>query len=162
MVHMGVESGSEPYRKKLLGRHMPNETIVGAARLAQKNNIGILAFMMVGMPGETFKDMFRTIILNLQIRPVNIITSIFYPLKGTALYDYCIENDLIDWKKKDEMVVFTYDTCLKMNIFRRLYIIACKWILSGLPAVYNFRISDLFRFIRIQFNLWYNKKINFN
>ncbi|KMP10459.1 hypothetical protein UZ36_07580 [Candidatus Nitromaritima sp. SCGC AAA799-C22] len=161
MIHMGVESGSEPYRKKLLGRHMPNETILSATRLAQKNNIDVLAFMMVGMPGETCLDMLKTIILNFQMKPLNIITSIFYPLKGTPLYDYCIENDLINWKKKKKMVVFTYDTCLKANFLKRIYIILCKWTLSGLPALYNFRFSDLSHFFRIQFNLWYKKRVDF-
>ena len=161
MIHMGIESGSESYRRRMLDRRMSNSVIEKSFHLAKQYNIDIMAFMMVGMPDESFLDSLKTIALLLRMRPKGVQTAIFYPLTNTPLYDYCYKNDLVNEEKKKEIVVYTYDTCLKVGYFKRRWIILNKWIVSGTYVLYDLRWDMMWRFGKIQSRKWFLRRINF-
>jgi anaerobic magnesium-protoporphyrin IX monomethyl ester cyclase len=160
-VHMGVESGSYEYRKSMLGRKMTNEVILRACDNIKKFNMRISAFLMVGMPDESCLDMVRSLLFIWKIKPEGIQTGIFYPLKGTPSYDYCEKNGLINWKKRKEMVVYTYDTSLNVNWLKRYFIIFCKWALGAIPLLCHFKLDLIPKFFKIQYRLWILKKIDY-
>ncbi|HPG31171.1 MAG TPA: radical SAM protein, partial [bacterium] len=95
-VSIGIESGSEEFRRKYLNRKMTNEQIINAFRSAKKYGIETNSFNMIGFPYETEEDIFKTIKLNKIIQPDNIQCTIFYPFKGTELYKLCLENNFIN------------------------------------------------------------------
>ena len=160
-VHMGVESGSFAYRKKMLGRHMSNEVILRACDNIKKYGMRINAFLMVGMPDESCLDILKSLFFIFKINPSSIQTGIFYPLKGTPSYDYCEKNNLINWDKRKKLVVYSYDTALNVNIFKRYFIIASKWILVSIPVIRRFKFSMVPLFFKIQYRLWYLKKVDY-
>jgi anaerobic magnesium-protoporphyrin IX monomethyl ester cyclase len=91
----GIESGSEEYRRRWLGRRMSNERIVAAARVAHEHGIKRFGFNMVGMPFETSADAAETLRLAKEIAPELTVFSQFLPLPGTPLHEVCRQNDLL-------------------------------------------------------------------
>jgi len=160
-VHMGVESGSFEYRKRMLGRKMSNEVILKACSNIKKYGMKITTFLMVGMPDESYLDMLRSLFFILKIRPTGMQTGIFYPLKGTPSYNYCEDKGLINWEKRKEMVVYTYDTSLNVSALKRYYIIFCKWALGAIPVIAHFKISLIPHFFKIQYRLWILRKVDY-
>ena len=97
-VGMGIECGDEAFRRKFLNRHMTNDQIIDAFRMLRAIPGMILtSYNMRGFPVAYDTELTRkTTALNARCG-VNIVqTSLFYPFRGTKLYDYCIDNDLID------------------------------------------------------------------
>jgi len=84
-VHLGVETGSEELRSKVLGRNVPDRAIIEAAERLKKAGIKLVTFIMLGIPGENEKSYRETVLLLRRIRPAWIIQSYFTPLPGTFL-----------------------------------------------------------------------------
>ncbi len=97
-LEMGIESGSEPLRRKVLERKMTNERIIEAFDLAHKYGLKTMSFNMVGIPYETKKDIDQTIKLNRRLKPSSIQVSMFQPYPGTGLYDICEKNNWLNGK----------------------------------------------------------------
>lgn len=91
-VDIGIESGCEGLRRKLLKRNMNNHDIVDTARILKKVGIKFCTLNIVGFPTETRQQMWETYELNDKIKPDGTIVSIFYPFPKTELADYCLEN----------------------------------------------------------------------
>jgi radical SAM superfamily enzyme YgiQ (UPF0313 family) len=91
-VFMGVEVGNEEYRKRMLNRNMSNAVIAHAYENAKKAGLESFAWVMLGLPDETPEMIEETIEFLIKIRPDIIGWSVFHPLPGTFLYEYCREN----------------------------------------------------------------------
>ncbi len=98
-IWFGIESGSEQYRVRNLGRKMTNEQIIIAARNAKKFGINRLTFNIVGMPSETIEDARETLRLNQQIQPEFFYFFTYIPLEGTPLYKVAEAQNLLLDKK---------------------------------------------------------------
>jgi radical SAM superfamily enzyme YgiQ (UPF0313 family) len=94
-VIIGLESGNERIRSKILNRVYSNETVMKAVDAARKKGIKIGIFNMVGLPTETLADFTDTVKMNQQIHPDWHSTSIFFPYMGTALYQVAKEMKLL-------------------------------------------------------------------
>jgi len=94
-VIIRLESGNYRIRKEILNREYSNELVLLAVETAKKYNIKIGIFNMVGIPTETKEDFADTINLNRIIKPDWHSTSIFFPYKGTKLYDLSDELGLL-------------------------------------------------------------------
>lgn len=94
-VDIGVESGSEELRSRVLKRMMSNQDIINAARTLKEARIKFCTLNMVGLPTETPEQMRQTYELNRALRPDGTIVSIFYPYPKTELADFCLEQGLI-------------------------------------------------------------------
>jgi len=92
---VGVECGNEILRNSLLNKQIPTQTIINAFRLIRSFNIASKAFNMIGLPGETRRNIEETFQLNKTIKPDIRSVTIFRPYPGTALYDYCAERKWI-------------------------------------------------------------------
>jgi len=92
---IGVETGSPRLRREIMGREMSNEQIENAFRWCRKAGLYSLAFIMLGVPGETPETLFDTIELTKRLDPDMVYCSIFTPYPGTALYSMCQRNGWI-------------------------------------------------------------------
>ena len=99
-VAIGVESGDEEFRKKVLDRSTSQGKIVEAFRLAKKYGLHTHAFNMVGLPHETAEVIEKNFALLQTLKPDSFQVSIFYPLRGTRLHTVCKEQGYLD---SDEM-----------------------------------------------------------
>lgn len=94
-VTIGLESGNERIREEVLDRHYSNETIRQAVQSARKYHIKVGMFNLIGLPTESYKDFQDTLRLNQELQPHWHSTSIFFPYKGTRLYELSEELGLI-------------------------------------------------------------------
>ena len=95
-VDIGIESGSEELRYKLLKRNMSNQDIINTAKILKKVKIRFCTLNMVGFPTETRQQMWKTYELNENIKPDGTIVSFFYPFPNTELADYCLKNSFLE------------------------------------------------------------------
>jgi len=95
-VSIGIESGNEHIRRDLLNRHYPNRTILDAFQTARRYQLKSHAFTMIGFPGEDRNAIFETYVMLREARPTTAQTTIFFPLKGTALYEKVAAEGLIN------------------------------------------------------------------
>lgn len=91
---IGIECGSEQFRRERYGRHMSNRTIIESFRHAREAGLETYAFNMVGAPGETFSDYLETVRLNQIIMPTGLQMTIYYPYPGSELYSYAVNARL--------------------------------------------------------------------
>ncbi len=95
VIAIGIESGNEELRTKVLERRMKGKRIVEAFDIVRKHGIATYSFNMVGIPGET-KELFKeTIRLNAQINPDVVQQTIFYPYRGTVLGDLAYKKGYV-------------------------------------------------------------------
>jgi radical SAM superfamily enzyme YgiQ (UPF0313 family) len=91
-IFVGVEAGNEAYRKKYLNRKMTNETIKQAFDVSRRVGLERFAWVMLGLPEETPGMVQETIDFLLELQPDIIGWSVYHPLPGTELYQYCREK----------------------------------------------------------------------
>ena len=95
LIKVGVETGSEELRKKVLNRQISNQEIISLFKKAKEIGLKTYSFNMVGIPGETKDSIKETILLNAQIQPDFMQITIFYPYMGTTLGNYSSKMGLV-------------------------------------------------------------------
>lgn len=96
-VSIGIESGDEYIRNKILKRNMTDKQIIETFRVAREAGLKTYAFNMVGIPFETKESIKKTIELNRKCKPDYVGVSIFNAFKGTEIYETCSKNG---WLRK--------------------------------------------------------------
>lgn len=115
-IAMGIETGNEKYRKDMLDRQMPQQSIINAFRIAKKAGIHTYSFNMVGFPNETREDIFSTIDLNREGRVDEIQCTIFYPFVGTRLREFCEDQGMLDESEKEVASYYEMPTIKNPNL----------------------------------------------
>jgi len=95
-VSMGVETGDEELRRRVLNKNISDQQIVEAAANLHRNGIKILTNNMLGLPGETIGQALKTIALNTQIGTEYPWCSILQPYPGTAIEQKLMETGTLD------------------------------------------------------------------
>jgi len=137
-VNMGVESGSEELRRMLLNKKISDAEIVDSARRLHRHGIKVLTNNMLGLPGETLEDAFKTVKLNIKIKTDYPWCSILQPYPNTRIEEcakkYSKKNDCGGKKFQN---TFFEDTVLdqpdmeKIVNLQKLFYIAVK-----MPALF--------------------------
>ncbi|MEM2779684.1 MAG: radical SAM protein [Candidatus Bathyarchaeia archaeon] len=91
-IELGVETGDPNLLENIGKRGCNLSNIKKAFRLAQIEGISTCAFLMVGLPGESWKTVQNTKKLLKEIKPNNISISIVTPFPGTPLYEMAEQN----------------------------------------------------------------------
>lgn len=131
-VKIGLESGNEEIRKNILKRSTPDDVLIRAFKIAENTGLRSWAFNMVGFPTETASMIMDTVRINAKIRPYILRCSIFYPYKGTELYRYCDENNLLDDSKKEAYSSYMEGSVLKLKDLSQSEIIKAKQLFKWL------------------------------
>ncbi|MBL7142412.1 MAG: cobalamin-dependent protein [Candidatus Pacebacteria bacterium] len=100
LFRFGVESGNDYILKEVLNKGITTAQIKKAFKLSRKKGIKAQAYNMIGVPCEGVKEILDTIKLNAQIKPDISVVSIFYPYKGTHLYDFCLQKGFLKEEKE--------------------------------------------------------------
>lgn len=95
-ISIGIESGNEGFRRKMLKRNYSNEEVLKAIDTVLGSGIQVSVNNMIGFPDETREMVFDTIELNRKFKAHNHSVSIFQPFRGTELYDYCVSKGYWD------------------------------------------------------------------
>jgi len=142
-VYIGVESGNEEIRKKLLNRHHSNKDIIEAFQKLKKANISTFSYNIVGFPFETKEQMEETLKINKIIKPDMGIVFYLYPYPGTKLFTISKEHNLLLSDKEGgnisgylerPAIKFTHckrKDCIKMYNKMQLFLIS-QGVVTGL------------------------------
>lgn len=95
LVSLGIESGNDKIRNEILNRDLKKEDIVNAFKSAHKAGLQVGAFNMIGLPGESEKEIIETINFNRKLKADHPICQLFMPLKGTPIRTLCEEKKII-------------------------------------------------------------------
>ncbi len=95
-VHISVDSTSEHVREKVLNRKTKNVDIVKQIKMINDFGINTWVNYMLAAPESTLKDDLLSISMNKKSKTTYASYSTTVPMKGTALYDYSVRNNLID------------------------------------------------------------------
>lgn len=150
-VSIGVESGDELIRRKVLGRNMPNQVIIDAFKNTKMTGIKRKSFNMVGIPHETVGSIFKTIWLNFKTAPDAVQTSIYYPFRGTELGDECYARGWVDTKRKKKLKLYANDSILSLPGLPRWFIRIAKWLNSAM-VLRSGNLNELRAGIKMIFN----------
>lgn len=135
VVKMGVEAGNPDIRNQVLNRNIPDSVLIEDFRLARQYGLKPQAFNMIGLPTETRENMMETVRLNAKLRSYIVWMSTFMPYPGTVLHDFCVNNDLIDPQKWDEVRSYRGGSVLKEGSFTYLELekmrVMFKWHLNA-------------------------------
>jgi len=104
---IGIESGDEEYRSRVLNRKMSDQVIIDAINYLKDNNIIVSSYNMIGLPGMDRKHVFKTIELNKLAKPSSSAVTMFMPFPDNELTKSLIEQKLID---PDNIIVADGDT----------------------------------------------------
>jgi len=173
-VSIGIESGDQELRKKLLNRKQDQESIVNAFHIARKHGLHTYAFTMVGFPGENVRSMSKTFELVKRAHPDSVQTTIFQPLIGTELYNKVVEERLYDPSQPMPKDYYTQSSLLfshgqKARIKRAQALIpsanTITWFGKGLFIIcvyipFAFRLFDALRvYTEMRKNYWVGSSI---
>jgi len=162
-IDLGVETGNEDLRRKVLRRPMSNQQILETARAARKVGMQVKTLNMVGLPGETPQMHMETVRLNRQIRPTIVGLSVFTPFPGTDLYEVCVKEGYLPPHKEIPYDVAFHKCILRMPHFTAKQIHRCYslfgirvfWKQTKLKALgYTILYSDIGKFLLNRFSQW--------
>jgi len=135
-VMVGLESGNEYIRNKLLLRALKADDMITAFHRFKEVGIETVSFNMVGLPEETPAAVLETVKLNAESQVTAPQVSIFYPFPGTSLAKYCEEKGYVRPFRGDVYDYFS-DSSLEMESLSREQIIAYR--ISFRPFMYIYR-----------------------
>jgi len=95
-VGIGIESGNEHIRNKILDKKLPTETIIKAAETLKRGGLTFHTFNMFGLPEENLASAYETLNLNIKIKPDVMYTQMFHPYPGTKFFDSEAEKAIIN------------------------------------------------------------------
>ncbi|HEV3484883.1 MAG TPA: radical SAM protein [Vicinamibacterales bacterium] len=100
MLALGIETESDDVRKDMVKR-LERQKIQTAFKNMRDAGIKSFAFFIFGYPGETVESMDRTVDYAIELDPdfANFYPAVPYP--GTALWDKCVREGLIDATNAD-------------------------------------------------------------
>ncbi|MBF0216195.1 MAG: B12-binding domain-containing radical SAM protein [Candidatus Omnitrophica bacterium] len=101
IVRIGIESGSEKFRKKYLARNMTDAEIRRAFSVLKKAGLDQVGFFIYGFPHETEDEMKMSYDFLAELDPSGgSQVSVFYPYPETTLEKECVELGLMTGKNK--------------------------------------------------------------
>lgn len=112
-VGIGVESGNEEIRKKVMNKKIPNSVYEKAFKNCHKYGIRTTANVMMGLPFETEENILESAAFVKKLEARSLSISIFAPYCGTKLRDVCIKNGYMEDKLCDEIGIIN-NSILKM------------------------------------------------
>lgn len=101
-VCVGIESGDDELRKRVLGRTQGNDTIRRSIELLRANGIRVMTTNMLGIPGGSLESDLMTLRLNSECRVDYAWASLTYPYPGTRIHAIAKELGL-DVPGKDSL-----------------------------------------------------------
>ena len=132
-IFFGVQSGSPPILKKL-NTNITTEQVVKAFNVCREEGIQIACSFMLGIPGETVKDMETTFKFAKDLDPDWCHFYVFIACPNSSLYEEVLQSHLYDrmegflaFAKTDD---FNYESVLELQKrFQRGYNLSRKRIL---------------------------------
>jgi len=97
-VYQGFDAANDDLRKNIVKRGVSKDRIKNNVDLLKENKISTYVSAIVGWPGETPKQMWETVDFFCELSPDLADSHVLYPYPGTEIFEYCLNNKIIDKK----------------------------------------------------------------
>ncbi len=94
-LNIAVESGSPRVLKEVIKKPLDLDKVERLIKFTRKINLESCIFLIIGMPGETLKDMWDSYKYAKKIGVYKPFVSVATPYPGSLLYDLCLEKKYI-------------------------------------------------------------------
>ncbi len=95
-IGMSIESGNATVRNEILKRNMPDELLMKSFAVARKYGLNTYANTMMGLPGTTVEDDFKSFLFAKRLKPAFPSFGIFAPFPKTELTEFAINRKYLD------------------------------------------------------------------
>jgi radical SAM superfamily enzyme YgiQ (UPF0313 family) len=122
LARIAMETTNERIRNEILLRpKYTNDEFASVIANLHKKNIKVVMLNMFSIPTQTLEDC-EEIFNFANTHKVIMCTNILVPYKGTAMYDYCIENDLLveEYNTEDEGDLYINHASIKGEEMQRM------------------------------------------
>lgn len=151
-VFFGVETGSEELRNSLLKKKVSDAEIRAVAALLKRYGIKFRTYNMLGLPGESLADAFRTVAINAEIGTDYPWCSLFYPFPGTELAAHAQAHGLVESAVDSAQPSFFKESIVKSPHKRELlnlqklffYGVKFPWLMPVLKRLIRLRPNIFF------------------
>ena len=161
-VGMGLETGDPAVRNEILKRNLSDEQIIEASRLLREAGIQLLTTNMLGLPGGSLADDFKTLALNHACRPAYANAFLYQPYPRTELGEYARQNGYVEGSVDDidpsawERSVLRFaspEEKRQIENFNKLFALVVEWPWLAGPVRYLLKLppNALFRLV---YKLW--------
>jgi len=99
-IAIGIESGDDEILK-IIRKKANTDQIARIVRFANKSNIFVKGFFMIGHPGENLKSIEKTKNFALSIPLTDVTYTIATPIKGSKFYDMVVSGKLGHFEKAE-------------------------------------------------------------
>jgi len=103
-IAIGIETGDETMRQKIMGKRCTDNDIRGAARIIKSHKIRLVTFNMLASPGETLEQAMKTLILNREIGADYAHVSFGVPIPNTRYAQMGVEMGVLRKQNIDELL----------------------------------------------------------
>jgi anaerobic magnesium-protoporphyrin IX monomethyl ester cyclase len=137
-ISIGLESGSDYIREKILKKTVKKDELIKAAEYFKKYKIKFRTYNMIGSPGETIENAYETIELNTQIKTDYPWASIIQPYPRTELGEYVEKNGFVEGSLNVDgyPISFMKGSIIKQeNIKQLIYIQKLFYLLVKFPKL---------------------------
>jgi hypothetical protein len=93
-VAFGVEAGSARVRNEVLVKDVSDQDLRDAAMRLRRARIRVITYNILGSPGETWDETWRTLTLNQELRPDYASVSLMQPYPSSKIYDIAVQHGL--------------------------------------------------------------------
>jgi radical SAM superfamily enzyme YgiQ (UPF0313 family) len=120
-VEMGIESGNDRIRNKIMNRHFTKQQLISAFSSARNAGLKTYSFNILGVPDETRATVMETINLNRRCKVDISQSTIFYPFPHTRLWE--ISKKFITGRKT---ISYYSDSILDLPTIKRKELVALQ------------------------------------
>jgi radical SAM superfamily enzyme YgiQ (UPF0313 family) len=176
-VNLSVDSTSKYVREKVLHRSMKDVDIVKELQKIKSFGINTFVNFMLAAPESTVEDDLNSIKVSREAKVTYVAYTTTEPMKGTQLYQYCIDKGYIDESFVGDMTKMFEKSPLscfnakEKNIRYNIFLLGC--LVSKLPiglyqlgmwVIKHIKPNRLFKWVRQQIYLYYieNKIFSFS
>jgi len=112
-IGIGMESGNDYIRNKILNRNMSKEQIINGMKILRDRKVKFSLYNIIGAPGETLETAMETWELTAKCKPTFCDAFLLTPYPKTDIYNYSVANGFFN---PDTKYLETYHDRLILNL----------------------------------------------
>jgi len=162
-VGIGVESGDEYLRNKVLNKRLSETAIKRAVDILRNKKIKFHTFNMFGLPEEDFEKAFKTVTLNIRLKPDVAWSSLFQPYPGTKFFNNRTKDSILDSNFNRFKINYSYTKdSVRIERLQKLFMLTVKLPLMRyfLPILTKLPLDSIYdRISKLCWLYWYKRKL---
>jgi radical SAM superfamily enzyme YgiQ (UPF0313 family) len=114
-ITVGIESGNDDVRNRILKRDMSRDAILRACRMVKESGIRLQTANILGIPGGSLESDLETLDLNIECRSDYSGVTLLQPYHRTEIYEWAESLGMIDPQAGERAHTFRHTSLLKFD-----------------------------------------------